>query len=103
MQTRQDGGRVWVVARIPQDDRGLAGWRGTDQLVDGIELLENQAAVQIRANLRPQRVITGDQKHRELLFLHRLERWTFGGVLRRKLMFSQTFRHRYNPISRSPL
>jgi len=55
-----------LIARIPQDNGGLARYGCRQQLVDGVDLLEDEVAADMRADLRPQRVVAGDEEHREL-------------------------------------
>ena len=63
MQARQYARGVRLVAGIPKDYGRLPRRRGCDQLIDGIELLEDQIGAQRRANLRPQGIVAGNKKH----------------------------------------
>ena len=71
LQARRLRSSVQALARIPWPDARLVERRGVQQLVDGIDLAVNHLLRQMRADLRPQIGVAGDQERRKLVLLGR--------------------------------
>src|ERR1700730_5373175 len=82
LNTREHGRRGCLASCIPQNDRGLTRLCRGNQVIDRVDLPRGPLIAD-RTDLRPKRVIGGNEKHRQLLPFYRRRRatlrWGRGG------------------------
>src|SRR5277367_5119328 len=97
LQAGQQGRGVCRTSSIQQHDGGLSRGRLADQLIDGVDLFEYQVAAEVRADLRPQLIVAGDEQYRELGSLGGERSFATRRFRRCGLTFPCCALHRYPP------